>query len=182
MSKIINLYSGPGGGKTTIAAGLMYEMKKLGITVDSPYEYAKGLAWDNNMVALNDQLFVLANQHHSIVKSFGKVDYIITDSPILLSLVYKNKYTNGIYPTYLYDEYFDEMVLNMHRSYDSTNIFLENRRTTFNQTERVQNKSESEKIDSEILNILNEHDVEYKKLKVDENTVKNIMKILELTN
>jgi hypothetical protein len=44
MTKIINLFGGPGIGKSTQAAGLYYEMKKLNMNVEMPYEFPKLLA------------------------------------------------------------------------------------------------------------------------------------------
>ena len=41
MTKIINLFGGPGIGKSTQAAGLYYEMKKLNMNVEMPYEFPK---------------------------------------------------------------------------------------------------------------------------------------------
>ena len=180
MSKIINLYSRPGGGKSSIASGLTYELKKRHLTVNNPYEFAKELSWENNLTAINDQLFVLANQHHGIVKSYNKVDYIVTDSPILLSLIYKNKYTDNKYPSYLYDEYFDKLILNIHRSYDSINIFLDSDRTSHNNLERFHDIIESKKIDKEILNMLKVNDVDFKTIKLNDDTVKNIMINLDI--
>ena len=85
MTKIINLFGGPGIGKSYISAGLTYKLKKNHISCDNHYEFPKLLAWDENHSAIRDQLFVLANQHRWIVKSYGNVDYIILDSPIILS-------------------------------------------------------------------------------------------------
>jgi broad-specificity NMP kinase len=73
MSKIINLFGGPGIGKSSIASGITYKLKKKHITCDNPYEFPKLLAWDENHSAIRDQLYVLANQHRGIVKSYGKV-------------------------------------------------------------------------------------------------------------
>ena len=114
MSKLINLFGGPGIGKSSIAAGITYKLKKKHISCNNPYEFPKLLAWDKNKEAIGDQLYVVANQHRGIAKSYGKVKYIIVDSPILLSLVYKNYYNNSdTYPAKLYGKEFDEMVLSI---------------------------------------------------------------------
>ena len=63
MSKLINLFGGPGIGKSSIASGITYKLKKKHINCDMPYEFPKALAWDNNQSAIQDQLYVLANQH-----------------------------------------------------------------------------------------------------------------------
>ena len=117
MSKLINLFGGPGIGKSSIASGITYKLKKKHINCDMPYEFPKALAWDNNQSAIQDQLYVLANQHRGIVKSYGKVDYIVLDSPIILSLVYRNMYEGTSYPSTLYSsDHFDKLVLDIHTS------------------------------------------------------------------
>ena len=179
MSKIINLFGGPGIGKSSIASGLTYKLKKKHITCDNPYEFPKALAWDNNNEAIKDQLYVLANQHRGIVKSFGKVDYIVLDSPILLSLVYRSVYKGNEYPATLYDtEHFDKLVLDIHNQYDSINIVLERTDGNHNDKERYQSLEESQELDNKIEETLIKHNIPYQKIKVGKNTVKEIMKLL----
>ena len=79
MSKLINLFGGPGIGKSSISAGITYKLKKKHISCNNPYEFPKTLAWDKNYPAIQDQLYVFANQHRGIAQSYGKVDYIIID-------------------------------------------------------------------------------------------------------
>lgn len=176
MTKIINLFGGPGIGKSSIASGLTYKLKKKHINCDNPYEFPKLLAWDENHSAIRDQLFVLANQHRGIVKSYGKVDYIILDSPILLSLVYKNVYRSTEYPATLYGESFDKMVLDIYNQYDNINILLDRGNGKHNESERYQNLDESILLDNSIEDVLIKNNVTYHKIKVNSNTVKNIIK------
>jgi len=179
MSKLINLFGGPGIGKSSIAAGITYKLKKKHITCDNPYEFPKSLAWDENHSAIQDQLYVLANQHRGIVKSFGKVDYIVLDSPILLSLVYRGVYKGTEYPSTLYQsEYFDELVLDIHSKYDNINILLQRSEGNHNEKERYQSLDESKKLDFEIEKVLFENFIPYHSVEVNDKTVNNILKIL----
>lgn len=179
MSKIVNLFGGPGIGKSSIASGITYKLKKKHITCDNPYEFPKSLAWDNNNEAIKDQLYVLANQHRGIVKSFGKVDYIVLDSPILLSLVYRSVYKGTEYPATLYDSYhFDDLVLDIHNQYDSINILLDRGDGNHNEKERYQSLEESQELDKKIEETLLKNDIPYHTVKVGKNTVKEIIKLL----
>lgn len=181
MTKIINLFGGPGIGKSSISAGLTYNLKKRHITCDNPYEFPKLLAWDENYSAIADQLFVLANQHRGIVKSYGKVEYIILDSPILLSLTYKTYYDkNGIdeYPSNLYGETFDKLLIEMNSKYDNINILLQRTDGLHSNVERYQNLEESKQLDKEIEGTLQKYNLPYHKIKVDEDTVENIIDLL----
>ena len=179
MSKIINLFGGPGIGKSSIASGLTYKLKKKHITCDNPYEFPKVLAWDENHSAIRDQLYVLANQHRGIVKSYGKVDYIILDSPILLSLTYRNYYKSTEYPATLYGESFDKMVLDTFNQYDNINILLERGEGNHNEKERYQNLEESKQLDKAIELSMIKNNIPYYVAKVGDNTVKDILKIIK---
>lgn len=178
MTKIINLFGGPGIGKSSIASGLTYKLKKKHITCDNPYEFPKLLAWDENHSAIRDQLFVLANQHRGIVKSYGKVDYIILDSPILLSLTYKSFYKSDQYPATLYGDIFDKLVLDIYNKYENINIVLKRSEGIHNDNERYQNLEESKELDETIEGSLKKYNLPYHTIKVDGKTVKNILKLI----
>ena len=179
MSKIINIFGGPGIGKSSIAAGITYKLKKNHISCDKPYEFPKLLAWDDNHSAIQDQLYVLANQHRGIVKSYGKVDYIVLDSPILLSLTYRNYYKGTEYPSSLYGESFDKMVLDTFNQYDNINIVLDRADGVNNNDERYQNLEESKELDIVIENSLIENNIPFHKIKVNDDTVDDIMKLVK---
>jgi hypothetical protein len=149
MAKIINIFGGAGVGKSTFAAELFVNMKKRGISVEMPYEYPKELTWEKNSSALSDQLLILANQHRSITRLYNSVDYIIMDSPLLLSIIYKQAYSIE-YPANLYDFKFDEFVLHLHESYLNTNIILERNLSEYDKIGRNQTLEESIEIDNEI--------------------------------
>ena len=137
MSKLINLFGGPGIGKSSISAGITYKLKKKHISCNNPYEFPKTLAWDKNYPAIQDQLYVFANQHRGIAQSYGKVDYIIIDSPILFSTIYHSYYTKG-YPAEYYGESFHKMVVDLHNKYNNINILLKRSNTEINEAERFQ--------------------------------------------
>jgi hypothetical protein len=178
MSKLINLFGGPGIGKSGIAAGITYKMKKKHIKVNNPYEFPKRLAWDNNIPAISDQLYVFANQHRGIAECYGKVDYIVIDSPILFSTIYHRYYTKG-YPAEMYGKVFHDMVIDLHRRYGSINILLERGVTIHNDDERFQNYKQSVEIDTLCKNVLDETRTPYHTVKVGDNSVKDIMKIIK---
>jgi hypothetical protein len=180
MSKIVNIFGGPGIGKSSIAAGVTYKIKKNHISCDQPYEFPKLLAWDDNHSAIQDQLYVLANQHRGIVKSYGKVDYIVLDSPILLSLTYRNYYKGTEYPSSLYGESFDKMVLDTFNQYDNINIVLDRADGVHNNDERYQNLEESKELDIVIENTLIKNNIPFYKIKVDDDTVDNIIKLVNI--
>ena len=55
---IVNLFSGPGAGKSTTAAGLFYKLKKQGVNCELVTEYAKHVTWRGNFSTLKNQVYV----------------------------------------------------------------------------------------------------------------------------
>ena len=177
MSKLINLFGGPGIGKSSIAAGITYKLKKNHVSCNNPYEFPKTLAWDKNYPAIQDQLYVFANQHRGIAQSYGKVDYIIIDSPIMFSTIYHSYYTKG-YPAEFYGDSFHQMVVDLHKKYDNINILLERGDTVHNKKERFQDYEQAVAIDKLCKQVLEENNIPYHTIKVGPKTVKKIMKLL----
>lgn len=170
MSKIINFFSGPGSGKSTKAAELFALMKKNNLSVELTYEFPKILAWEDNMSAIKDQFFITANQHRNISRLYGKVDYIIVDSPILLGCIYKNKYNDNMsYPSDFYEK-LDDFIIDLFKKYNNINIFLKRNDENFNNLGRYQNYEESKNIDFEIKQLLDRHHIYFFECPVNENT------------
>lgn len=86
--KVINLYAGPGAGKSTLAAGLFNLMKNLQYRVELVTEFAKDTTYEKNYGVLQNQLVVLAEQDRRLRRLEGQVEWVITDSPLPLGLVY----------------------------------------------------------------------------------------------
>jgi len=178
MSILINLFGGPGIGKSSISAGITYKLKKKHISCNNPYEFLKTLAWDKNYPAIQDQLYVFANQHRGIAQSYGKVDYIVIDSPIMFSTIYHSYYTKG-YPAEYYGESFHKMVVDLHNNYDNLNILLKRSNTEINEAERFQDLKQSIEIDELCKAKLEEHNLPYHEVEVGSKTVKQILKLLK---
>lgn len=89
MTKVINLFGGSGLGKSTTASLLFGEMKLQGYHVELVSEYVKKWAWQGRKPTGFDQFYIAGKQANSESQLYGKVDYIITDSPLLLSGFYE---------------------------------------------------------------------------------------------
>lgn len=142
-TKIINLFGGPGCGKSTSAAGLFYKMKNSGLSVELINEYAKDLTWEERHGTLACQPYVFGKQLWKIQRLIGQVDYVITDSPLLLSVIY-----NTSYP-----ESFNLTVKSIFSSFDNLN-FLLRRKKKYVEVGRNQTEKEAIAIDGKIENLL----------------------------
>ena len=83
----INLYSGPGVGKSVLAARLFVALKMKGINAGQVSEYAKELVY-LNIVHETPQKTIVLEQLRRQAMLQGKVAVVITDAPVPLSLVY----------------------------------------------------------------------------------------------
>ena len=87
--KVINLWGGPCSGKTTTAAGLFHKMKMQGLNVALVQEYAQEAIWEQRQALLDDQIYIFAKQQRRLSRLEGHgLDWVITDSPLPLSVVY----------------------------------------------------------------------------------------------
>ena len=150
--KVINLVGGPGCGKSTTAAGLFYELKKRDYSVELVTEYAKSRVWEDSLRTLNDQIYVFGKQHHMQWKLLGNVDYVITDTSLLFGLIY-----GGLQVT----PAFEELVIEDFKRFDNICYFLKRDGVTFAQSGRIQNLEASEKIDKDLIGIMNKHEIPF---------------------
>jgi len=146
---VVNLYGGPGTGKSTMMASLFSKLKWNKVDCEMATEYAKDKVWENSIHILDDQLYVTAKQYHRLFRLNGKVDVILTDSPILLGTIYNE--------TIKIPE-FDILVYKLSEQFNNLNIFLE-RKKDFNPNGRLQTEEEAKIKDKEILNMLDKFNI-----------------------
>ena len=179
MSKIINLFGGPGIGKSTQAAGLFTEMKRHHMSVEYTYEFPKEVAWEGNISQLKDQFFITANQHRNISRLYGKVDYIIVDSPIILGCFYEQRYGDG-YPASFYSmSFFDKFLWTLFNQYDNINILLNRNNETYDPNGRIQNLEEAKEIDEDIKETLLINNIPFSEFNVGPNTAVDIFNYIK---
>lgn len=102
---LVNLFGGPGSGKSTAAAGLFYLMKSIGLKVELITEYAKELSYSYSLDgSVKQQLGILEVQRNRQNRLGLGVDFVITDSPLQANRFYTleqdenylQKYTNAV--------------------------------------------------------------------------------------
>ena len=150
MTKVINILGAPGVGKSTYAAELFAKMKQNGLSCELVQEFAKEMVYADNEKLRQDQLIVLAEQYRRTFVLDGKIDYIITDSPLLLSIIYNNLTPNP-YPK----ESFNQVCVNAFNRFDNINILLTHQQNrAYEQNGRVQNLTQSLQIQKQIISVV----------------------------
>ena len=140
---VINLFGGPGCGKSTIAAELFATLKKQGYEVELVTEYAKDKVWEESYKTLENQIYVFAKQLHRMWRLKDKVQFIITDSPLPLSIIYDRDKNEDL----------KNLIITTFNSFNNINIVI-NRSTVYNQNGRYQNEEQANEIDNQIRELL----------------------------
>lgn len=152
MSHVINLFGGSGLGKSTLAAGIFYKMKMQGAHCEMVREYVKQLAWDGIKVGPLDQPYLFGKQCKYESRLYNKVEYIVTDSPLLLSPFYEKFWTG--------DSIVLPAVLNFLEAAKKHGIthhnFLLNRQKKFDTRGRYETEAQARKADEGVKQFLQE--------------------------
>lgn len=156
MALVINLFAGPGVGKSTTAAKVFAELKMKGINCEMALEFAKDKVWEESFRTMDDQIYIFGKQFHRIWRLKDKVDVIICDSPLPISIVYDKENS----------EAFHTLIMEQFNKFANVNYYIE-RSTEYQESGRVQTKEEAEKVDKIVLDVLNKYDIKYKSINID---------------
>ena len=149
-SIIINLFGGPGTGKSTLCATIFSKLKMMGIETEMAPEYVKTLVWDESFKKIENQLYIFGKQHNTIHRLKNKVRVIITDSTLINSIIY-----------YMGDNpHFESLVMWEHNKMNNINFFLE-RSFDYVENGRYQTLIEARAIDQKYKDFLEKNKVEY---------------------
>lgn len=143
---VVNLFAGPGAGKSTTAAGVFFELKSRGINCELAAEYAKDLCWEERHRTFQDQIYIFGKQYHRIYRLLGQVECVITDSPILLTPVYDGEKRATL----------EKLAVEEHNKMWTYNAFLK-RRKAFNPKGRNHDYEESQELDRIVADMLWKH-------------------------
>ena len=174
--KIICLYGGPGSGKSTVCAGLYYNLKLLGKECEMNREYIKDWIFSDRKVKPGDQSYFFAKmaRKERIYMDYG-LDFIITDSPLILTHFYGLKYDR-----------FEQLtntslaMLAAHHKYCQelgykVDHFLLGRTKPYSDSGRYQTEEVAKSFDDEIKDMLKHFNIKYTEVPADINCVAAIM-------
>lgn len=158
--KVINLWAGPGAGKSTTAAALFNLMKRERFSVEIIPEIAKEMTYEKEMTKLANQLLVLAKQEHQLRRLIGQVEYAIVDSPFPMGLVYCR-------PEHV--TRYQHLIDCLWGDYDNYDFFLQRTAKPFQQFGRNQTEAEAVALDAPIRELwLEFSQAEFKPINADD--------------
>lgn len=146
----VNLFGGPGSGKSTLCASVFVELKKMGIDCEMALEYAKDVVWEESFKKLSNQIYIFGKQHSRLFRLNGKVDVVITDSPLLLSILYDDNN----------DQYLKALILSEYSKLNTLNFYV-GRNFTYNPNGRMQTEDQAKEVDEACLVLLNETNIDF---------------------
>jgi hypothetical protein len=140
--KLINLFAGPGSGKSTTAAAIFSHLKRHNIKTELVGEFAKELIYLGNETQLVNQVYIMGCQYRKQkdLQRHG-IDVAISDSPLLLQLTYCQQ-----------KPYFKEMKELVHKlngEFDNINIYIK-RVKPYQTYGRVNTEYEAKELDKMI--------------------------------
>lgn len=168
---VVNLLGSPGTGKSTMAARIFSELKFQGIDAELVSEFAKELVWEERNQTFKDEVYLFAKQNHRLFRVNGKVDVLVTDRPVILSMVYSRLYGTG-------SKAFDELIMEETNRYRNMNILL-NRTKKYNPNGRNQTEEESNTIADKIKEILFERNVNFIEVPAQQDQVDLIVEMIK---
>ena len=155
---VVNLFSGPNGGKSVMAANLFSRLKMQGINAELVTEFAKDLTWEKRYDTLKNQVYLIGEQYQRMLRLKDQVDVLITDSPILLGSIY----CPDNYPQSWYD-----FNLWLHNQFNNLNFFIQRDFNQYQKVGRKESKDDAFRIDSEIVGLLYDEKILFKTIKWD---------------
>lgn len=153
-TKVINLFGGPGCGKSTTATGVFSLLKIHGVNCEYVSEYAKDRAWEGTLEITHNPFYITAKQHHRQFRLKDKVDVIVTDSPILIAMAYTDWKSHADMCRYLFS------------TFDNDNYVIK-RVKKYNPSGRVQNAKEARAKDDRIIDLLQDDNINFKMVNGD---------------
>lgn len=160
MTKIVNLFGGPGIGKSTLAAELFYILKIKGVSVELSREYVKDWAWENRKIGEYDQIYITAQQIKRESMLYGKVDYIISEAPLPLCAFYEYHYKNIDICSNLVKNF-----INYVKNVTYLNYILP-RNKPYIQSGRYESEYQAKIVDDKLLDYLDKYKYTYERLNV----------------
>ena len=130
--------------------GVFAWLKWRNIDCEIAPEFAKECVWHDTTSLLEDQTAVFGEQHRRIFGLKKKVDVVLTDSPLILSVIYDRHHT----------QYLHDMVLSEFCKCNNLNFFLI-RSKKYNPKGRLQTEEEAQKIDNQIIEFLELHSIPF---------------------
>jgi len=166
---VVNFFAGPGAGKSTLAAALFATLKWRGVLCELVCEYAKDKVWEEQHGILQNGYYVFGKQLQRQLRLLGKVDVIITDAPILLSIAYNTD--NRAFQAAVFTEF---------ERFRNLNFFVK-RVKPYVQVGRYQDEDGARRVDDDVLAVLKAYKVPFIEITGTQDAVPTVESLITTT-
>ena len=174
-SKVINFIGAPSVGKSLMTALTFAELKCMHKSAELVQEYAKQLVWQERFEELNNQWFVSNSQYKMLKALQGRVEWILTDSPLLLGLFYNTFHKDNVCNI----QKTEKMILSRMSEFDNVYIFLERGDFPYEQTGRIHTRLESDEIQCQLKELMDKLGIKYLQVKSDKGSIPEIVRYIQ---
>lgn len=92
---VVNLFGGANKAKTTVAWGVGYHLKMLGVRTELAPEYIKPWTYEGRTVGDFHQMYIFGKQTHYESRYYNKAHVVVAECPVLLGGFYESYYMKG---------------------------------------------------------------------------------------
>lgn len=158
MCLVLNFFGVPSTGKSTGAAYVFSRLKIAGVNAELITEFAKDKIWEGNTEIFkpDNQCYIFGKQFYKMSRCRDKVEAIVTDSPLPLSILYNKSDVLG--------QSFNDTVMNCFNSFKNISYLL-SRDKPYNPKGRRHTEEESDQLKEPLENLLKDNGVVYSKVK-----------------
>lgn len=162
---VVNLFGEPSAGKSTAAMDITAKLKRKGINAEYVSEFAKDKVYEQNSEVFKHQEYIFGKQSFKMGRVRDKVEVIVVDSPLILSIIYnQNEYLG---------EAFEQVVMDTFNSYNNKNYLLV-RNHNYEVSGRFQNENEANEVREQLISELNKLNISYETATSSEEDCENI--------
>ena len=177
MTLNVNFIAGPGVGKSTTAASIFSQIKRVyagKITCELVTEVAKDFVWDGMPVPF-DPFSIWASQRRKIQRLQDIVDIVICDGPPILCPAYA-RYEDSMSATLL--PQFEELVIADHNERVNFNVWV-SRKKPFSQVGRHVNEKQARELDGIIASFLIRAQISTENFDIEDSEIDLLNSIIE---
>ena len=138
---------------STGAAYIFSKLKLASVNAELVTEFAKDKVWEDTKAVFENQAYIFGKQSFRISRCEGKVDVIVTDSPLPLSIFYNKN-------THIYGTSFNKFVMDVFNHYNNYNFFI-HRVKPYNPKGRFQSEEESNALKKPMMDFLTRYNIHH---------------------
>jgi hypothetical protein len=148
----VNLFGGPGVGKSTLACLLYAELKKQYIETEYLSDTARTLILEGNIKGVENNIYLFGLQLHELSCAYEVSQVVICDSPMLLGAIYR-PWVSDVLP---------DLILEQHNKFNNLNILLARGDVDYSEVGRMHSLVESIQLDRDIEDYLDKKHIPYR--------------------